>query len=416
MIVEIKVPSPGESINEVVIASWLVKNGDYVEKNKEIAEIESDKATLQLVATQSGTIELKAAAGETVEVGQIVCHINTDAHKLEVVQNTAPEVVEKQEFVAQKPLQNLNETQNTDFNKVKITPLAKQLMAENNLSIEEVLNGLRKITKSDIENVVENKKIISENAPEKQLNTQPEEPTKVVKMTSLRKKLSERLVAVKNETAMLTTFNEVDMSAIMKLRNDFQKSFVDKFGFKLGFMAFFIKAASIALTKYPEVNAMIDGENIVYHNYTNIGIAVQSPKGLMVPVIKNVENLSLANIELTIKDFAEKSKNNKITLNEMLDGTFTVTNGGTFGSLLSTPIINPPQSAILGMHNILDRPIALNGSVAIRPMMYIALSYDHRLIDGKSSVGFLVTIKKLIENPLAMLFDSKSPEETLLDL
>lgn len=416
MIVEIKVPSPGESINEVVIASWLVNNGDYVEKNKEIAEIESDKATLQLVATQSGTIELKAAAGETVEVGQIVCHINTDAQKLEVVQNTAPEVVEKQEFVAQKPLQNLNETQNTDFNKVKITPLAKQLMAENNLSIEEVLNGLRKITKSDIENVVENKKIISENAPEKQLNTQPEEPTKVVKMTSLRKKLSERLVAVKNETAMLTTFNEVDMSAIMKLRNDFQKSFVDKFGIKLGFMAFFIKAASIALTKYPEVNAMIDGENIVYHNYTNIGIAVQSPKGLMVPVIKNVENLSLANIELTIKDFAEKSKNNKITLNEMLDGTFTVTNGGTFGSLLSTPIINPPQSAILGMHNILDRPIALNGSVAIRPMMYIALSYDHRLIDGKSSVGFLVTIKKLIENPLAMLFDSKSPEETLLDL
>ena len=416
MIVEIKVPSPGESINEVVIASWLVKNGDYVEKNKEIAEIESDKATLQLVATQSGTIELKAAAGETVEVGQIVCHINTDAQKLEVVQNTAPEVVEKQEFVAPKPLQNLNETQNTDFNKVKITPLAKQLMAENNLSIEEVLNGLRKITKSDIENVVENKKIISENAPEKQLNTQPEEPTKVVKMTSLRKKLSERLVAVKNETAMLTTFNEVDMSAIMKLRNDFQKSFVDKFGIKLGFMAFFIKAASIALTKYPEVNAMIDGENIVYHNYTNIGIAVQSPKGLMVPVIKNVENLSLANIELTIKDFAEKSKNNKITLNEMLDGTFTVTNGGTFGSLLSTPIINPPQSAILGMHNILDRPIALNGSVAIRPMMYIALSYDHRLIDGKSSVGFLVTIKKLIENPLAMLFDSKSPEETLLDL
>jgi 2-oxoglutarate dehydrogenase E2 component (dihydrolipoamide succinyltransferase) len=221
---------------------------------------------------------------------------------------------------------------------------------------------------------------------------------------------------VKNETAMLTTFNEVDMSAIMKLRNDFQKSFVDKFGIKLGFMAFFIKAASIALTKYPEVNAMIDGENIVYHNYTNIGIAVQSPKGLMVPVIKNVENLSLANIELTIKDFAEKSKNNKITLNEMLDGTFTVTNGGTFGSLLSTPIINPPQSAILGMHNILDRPIALNGSVVIRPMMYIALSYDHRLIDGKSSVGFLVTIKKLIENPLAMLFDSKSPEETLLDL
>jgi len=416
MIVEIKVPSPGESINEVVIASWLVKNGDYVEKNKEIAEIESDKATLQLVATQSGTIELKAAAGETVEVGQIVCHINTEAQKLEVVQNTAPEVVEKQEFVAPKPLQNLNETQNTDFNKVKITPLAKQLMAENNLSIEEVLNGLRKITKSDIENVVENKKIISENAPEKQLNTQPEEPTKVVKMTSLRKKLSERLVAVKNETAMLTTFNEVDMSAIMKLRNDFQKSFVDKFGIKLGFMAFFIKAASIALTKYPEVNAMIDGENIVYHNYTNIGIAVQSPKGLMVPVIKNVENLSLANIELTIKDFAEKSKNNKITLNEMLDGTFTVTNGGTFGSLLSTPIINPPQSAILGMHNILDRPIALNGSVAIRPMMYIALSYDHRLIDGKSSVGFLVTIKKLIENPLAMLFDSKSPEETLLDL
>jgi len=416
MIVEIKVPSPGESINEVVIASWLVKNGDYVEKNKEIAEIESDKATLQLVATQSGTIELKAAAGETVEVGQIVCHINTDAHKLEVVQNTAPEVVEKQEFVAQKPLQNLNETQNTDFNKVKITPLAKQLMAENNLSIEDVLNGLRKISKADIENVVENKKIISENAPEKQLNTQPEEPTKVVKMTSLRKKLSERLVAVKNETAMLTTFNEVDMSAIMKLRNDFQKSFVDKFGIKLGFMAFFIKAASIALTKYPEVNAMIDGENIVYHNYTNIGIAVQSPKGLMVPVIKNVENLSLANIELTIKDFAEKSKNNKITLNEMLDGTFTVTNGGTFGSLLSTPIINPPQSAILGMHNILDRPIALNGSVVIRPMMYIALSYDHRLIDGKSSVGFLVTIKKLIENPLAMLFDSKSPEETLLDL
>ena len=416
MIVEIKVPSPGESINEVVIASWLVKNGDYVEKNKEIAEIESDKATLQLVATQSGTIELKAAAGETVEVGQIVCHINTDAQKLEVVQNTAPEVVEKQEFVAQKPLQNLNETQNTDFNKVKITPLAKQLMAENNLSIEDVLNGLRKISKADIENVVENKKIISENAPEKQLNTQPEEPTKVVKMTSLRKKLSERLVAVKNETAMLTTFNEVDMSSIMKLRNDFQKSFVDKFGIKLGFMAFFIKAASIALTKYPEVNAMIDGENIVYHNYTNIGIAVQSPKGLMVPVIKNVENLSLANIELTIKDFAEKSKNNKITLNEMLDGTFTVTNGGTFGSLLSTPIINPPQSAILGMHNILDRPIALNGSVAIRPMMYIALSYDHRLIDGKSSVGFLVTIKKLIENPLAMLFDSKSPEETLLDL
>ncbi len=411
--IEIKIPSPGESISEVEIASWFVADGDIVEKDQEIAEIESDKATLTLIADEGGKIQIKAQEGDTVAVGSVACSIDTSfagetksASPKAEVKEEAP----KQEAKASEatPVKNSDE-----FKDVKISPIAKKLMEENQLSVDDVIAGLQRLSKKDIQAVVENKgnaPIVSAKAKEISRDA------KRKKMTNLRKKLSARLVSVKNETAMLTTFNEVDMSAVMELRKKYQKKFVETHDIKLGFMSFFTKAASEALKLHPAVNSMMDGEEIVTPEYADIAIAVQTPKGLMVPVIRNVESLGLADIEKNLMALANKARSGKISLDEMTGGTFTITNGGVFGSLLSTPIINPPQSGILGMHNIVERPVAINGKVEVRPMMYIALSYDHRVIDGKDSVGFLVKIKEMIENPHKMLFDGKDPDSLLLGI
>ena len=411
--IEIKIPSPGESISEVEIASWFVADGDIVEKDQDIAEIESDKATLTLVADEGGKIQILAQEGDTVEVGSVACKIDTSfageapAAKSESKKEEAPAKAAEPVATETKKVESDN------YKDVKISPIAKKLMEENQLSVDDVIAGLQRLSKKDIQAVVENK------------NNQPvvaDEPKSIsrdqkrTKMTNLRKKLSARLVSVKNETAMLTTFNEVDMSAVMEMRKKYQKKFVETHDIKLGFMSFFTKAASEALKLHPAVNSMIDGDEIVTPEYADIAIAVQTPKGLMVPVIRNTESLGLADIEKNLMALANKARTGKISLDEMTGGTFTITNGGVFGSLLSTPIINPPQSGILGMHNIVERPVAVNGKVEIRPMMYIALSYDHRVIDGKDSVGFLVKIKEMIENPHKMLFDGKDPDNLLLGL
>ncbi len=431
MILEIKIPSPGESISEVEIANWMVENGDFVEKDDEIAEIESDKASLPLLAEDSGEIEILVDAGETVNVGDVVAKLDTEAkgEKKETTteqKNQAPEKnkQEKEEKNKEKQQEAKQSREKTiEGNKnVKISPLARKKMDEYQLSIDDVINGLKRISTKEVEKVA--------NLPEDETEKQKAKKEKIAgitsnektretsekKVSSLRRKLSRRLVAVKNETAMLTTFNEVDMSAVMGLRKKYQKAFIDKYGIKAGFMGFFIKASALALQEFPAINSMLDGDKIIQHHYTDIGIAVQSPKGLMVPVIRNCESLSLAKIEQKIKEYASLARKNRISIDDMSGGTFTITNGGTFGSLLSTPIINPPQSGILGMHNIQDRPVANEGKVVIRPMMYIALSYDHRLIDGKTSVSFLVKIKQFIENPHQMLFGNQHPDELLLGL
>jgi len=413
--IEIKIPSPGESITEVEISNWLVETGDYVEKDQEIAEIESDKATLPLLATESGKIEILIPAGESVKVGSIACKIDTSVIAEEKVENkavikneteTKVEDESKKQADVQKEIISNNET-----GKVKISPVAQKIMHENNLNIDDVLNGLKRIGRQEIEMVLGKNQPI-EISEKLELSRNIERK----KMSQLRKKLSERLVSVKNETAMLTTFNEVDMSAILELRSKYQKQFVEKHGLKLGFMSFFTKAVTIALKAYPAVNSQIDGEEIIYPDYADIGIAVQTTKGLMVPVVRNAETMNLAELEIEIKRLADKGRAGKISIDELTGGTFTITNGGVFGSLLSTPILNPPQSGILGMHNIQERPIAVHGKVEIRPMMYIALSYDHRTIDGKDSVGFLVKVKELIESPYQMLLGEKDADEVLLDL
>lgn len=415
-IIEIKVPSPGESINEVELGSWLVEDDKIVQKNTEIAEIESNKATLTLIADETGQIKHLATEGDTLEVGTVACTIDTSVAPEE--EETTPKVSHpKNETIDIAKAEEKKESkriESDEFSKVKITSVAKQLMIEENLTVEDIINGVRRLKKNDILAV---KQSIEENPNEqntlkkevsRQLNEKP--------MSSLRRKLSERLVAVKNETAMLTTFNEVDMSAIINLRKQYQDKFVAKHGIKLGFMSFFIKACSKALELYPNVNGMIDNNSIITHEYTDISVAVSTPKGLMVPVVRNVESLGLANIELKLKELAEKARSSKLSIPEMTGGTFTITNGGIFGSMLSTPIINPPQSAILGMHNIVERPIAENGNVVIRPMMYIALSYDHRIVDGRESVSFLVKVKEFLENPQNILWDKKNGEEILLEL
>ncbi|MBI9053600.1 MAG: 2-oxoglutarate dehydrogenase complex dihydrolipoyllysine-residue succinyltransferase [Bacteroidales bacterium] len=412
---EIKIPSPGESITEVEILEWLVSDGSYVEIDQEIAEIESDKATLPLIALESGKIEIIAPAGASINVGAIACKIDTSAKpvksetKEEVKLNEIPQ--EKQsEKVTEPKKENI---ENSDYKNVKISPVAQKLMQENEINIDDVINGLKRIGKKEIEQVVANK------SNETNISYSNKEATRDVerkKMTQLRKKLSQRLVSVKNETAMLTTFNEVDMTEVMAMRSKFQKQFVEKHGTKLGFMSFFTKAVTIALKEFPAVNSQLDGEEIIYPNYSDIGIAVQTPKGLMVPVVRNAETMNLAELELEIKRLADKGRAGRMSIDDMQGGTFTITNGGVFGSLLSTPILNPPQSGILGMHNIQERPIAVKGKVEIRPMMYIALSYDHRTIDGKDSVGFLVKLKELLESPYKMLTGTKSADEMLLDI
>jgi 2-oxoglutarate dehydrogenase E2 component (dihydrolipoamide succinyltransferase) len=417
MILEIKIPSPGESITEAQLSTWLVNDGDYVFKDQEMAEIESDKATLPLIAADSGRVKFLAQAGDTVKIGAIACTIDTSAEK--PIISKKPEVlapvvlpeIKKEE--KSKPNEDKKEAALKDYyEKIKISPIAKSLMDENNLSVDDIINGLKRIGKAEVETVLNQKlQPTSLSAPVIQDRADDRK-----KMTPLRKKLSERLVAVKNQTAMLTTFNEVDMSEVMALRKKYQAKFEEKHGIKVGLMSFFTKAASEALKLHPNVNSMIDGDDIITPNYTDIAIAVQTDKGLTVPVLRGVENMSLADIEKKIAELAAKARAARLSMEEMTGGTFTITNGGVFGSLLSTPIINPPQSAILGMHNILERPVAVNGQVVIRPMMYIALSYDHRIIDGKDSVGFLVHVKQFIENPVKLLFGGDKPEKLLLGI
>jgi len=418
MIIKIKVPSPGESITEVEIANWQVSDGDIVEKDQDIAEIESDKATLALTAEEAGEIKIFAQEGETVEVGKIICTIDTSkAGSAPVIKKEDTQVPEeKSEQATEKEILVTEKPDKGNYQDVKISPLAGKLMQEHHLSVDDVIKGLRRINKKDIELIAGLPKGESSAEEKERKPISGEHSVRRKKMTSLRRKLSERLVAVKNETAMLTTFNEVDMSAVMDLRNKYKLKFQEKHGVKLGFMSFFTKAAAKALKEHPMVNSYIDGDEILTPDYIDIAIAVQTPKGLMVPVLRNTESQTIAQIEQNIAKLAEKARNGKLTIDEMTGGTFTITNGGVFGSMMSTPIINPPQSGILGMHNIVERPVAINGNVEIRPMMYLALSYDHRVIDGKDSVGFLVKLKQYLENPYELLIGDNNADNKLLDL
>ncbi|WDF45134.1 2-oxoglutarate dehydrogenase complex dihydrolipoyllysine-residue succinyltransferase [Chryseobacterium sp. KACC 21268] len=402
-ILEMKVPSPGESITEVEIATWLVQDGDYVEKDQPIAEVDSDKATLELPAEQSGIITLKAEEGEVVQVGQVVCLIDMDAAKPEGSAAPAaekpkeePKAEEKKEEPAPTPKAEAPKTET--YAAQTPSPAAKKILDEKGIAPSQVSGSGRdgRITKDDA---------VTASVPAMGSASGGNRGTSTTKLSVLRRKIAARLVSVKNETAMLTTFNEVDMSEIFRIRKQYKEEFAAKHGIGLGFMSFFTKAVTRALKLYPDVNASIDGDFKTNYDFADISIAVSGPKGLMVPVLRNAENMSLRGVEANIKDLALKVRDGKITVDEMTGGTFTITNGGTFGSMLSTPIINPPQSAILGMHNIIQRPVAVDGQVVIRPMMYVAMSYDHRIIDGKESVGFLVAVKEAIDNPVEFLMD-----------
>ena len=410
MLIDIKVPSPGESITEVEIANWLKQDGDIVSKDDELCEIDSDKATLTVNADEGGKISIKVSAGQKVNVGDVIATIDTSVAAPVAKPSTAPlsaTVAAKEPEAVKEPIV----PQKASYASGTPSPAAAKIMTENGVKPADVKGSgpAGRITKGDV------LALLAHGFGGKQAESNSREK-RHEKMTSLRRKLSQRLVSVKNETAMLTTFNEVDMSNVMNLRKEYKDKFKEVHGIGLGFMSFFTKAVTIALQKFPAVNAMIDGEEIVSHNYCDVGIAVSTPKGLMVPVIRNAENMSLADIEKAIAAMAAKARDGKISVDDMSGGTFTITNGGVFGSMLSTPIINPPQSAILGMHNIVERPVAINGKVEIRPVMYVALSYDHRIIDGRESVGFLYTVKELIENPKRMLFSGKKGEEVLLGL
>ena len=393
MILEMKVPSPGESITEVEIAQWLVKDGDYVEKDQAIAEIDSDKATLELPAEVSGTITLKAEEGDAVAVGEIVCIIDTEGKPS--VENNKTKVENKQD------VQELVESvkpENKTYASGSPSPAAKKIISEKNIDVFKLKGSGRdgRITKSDVEKAKPSMGSLPDNGKRGQTTK---------KMSLLRRKVAERLVSAKNETAMLTTFNEVDMSEIFNIRKKYKELFISKHEVGLGFMSFFTKAVVRALKMYTDVNSMIDGDQQITYDYCDISVAVSGPKGLMVPVVRNAESLSFTDIETEIKRLAVAARDGKITVDDMTGGTFTISNGGVFGSMLSTPIINPPQSGILGMHNIIERPVAVKGKVEIRPMMYLALSYDHRIIDGRESVGFLVAIKEALEDPINILMD-----------
>ena len=399
MILEMKVPSPGESITEVEIAAWLVEEGDYVEKDQPIAEVDSDKATLELPAEESGIISLKAEEGDAVAVGAVVCFIDTSAAKQE---SNAPKVEEKKEDtkieVKQTPKAETYATGTA-------SPAAKKILAEKGMDAATIKGTGKdgRITKEDAVKAVPS------------MGSMPADGARETtrkKMSMLRRKVAERLVAVKSETAMLTTFNEVNMQPIFDLRSQFKETFKAKHGVSLGFMSFFTLAVVRALKLYPDVNSMIDGDFQIKNDFQDISIAVSGPKGLMVPVIRNAENLSFKGVESEVKRLAIRARDGQITIDEMTGGTFTITNGGVFGSMLSTPILNPPQSGILGMHNIVNRPMAVNGEVVIQPIMYVALSYDHRIIDGRESVGFLVAVKEALENPVELLMDN-NPTEAL---
>jgi 2-oxoglutarate dehydrogenase E2 component (dihydrolipoamide succinyltransferase) len=391
MILEMKVPSPGESISEVEIAEWLVSDGDYVEKDQTIAEVDSDKATLELPAEESGIITLKAEEGDAIAVGAVVCHIDTAAAK--------PERQDIKSAPAKAPISQNTATaapSQTSYATGTASPAARKIIAEKGIDTVAITGTGRdgRITKEDAINAVP-----SMGTPS------GDRPTSSKKMSMLRRKVAERLVAAKNETAMLTTFNEVNMSPIFALRNAHKEAFKAKHDVGLGFMSFFTKAVVRALKEFPDVNSMIDGNEQILYDYCDISVAVSGPKGLMVPVVRSAEDMNFKEIEIEIKRLAIRARDGQITVDEMTGGTFTISNGGVFGSMLSTPIINPPQSAILGMHNILQRPIAVDGKVEIHPMMYVALSYDHRIIDGRESVGFLVAVKEALEDPIALLMD-----------
>jgi 2-oxoglutarate dehydrogenase E2 component (dihydrolipoamide succinyltransferase) len=413
--IEMKVPSPGESISEVIIANWLVKDGDYVTKDQVIAEVDSDKATLELVAEMSGAITIVAQAGDTVAVGGVACMIDTSA--VAPVGAPAPAAVpvkvEAAPVAAAAPAPNPMPVASNHPAAGHPSPVAAKMMAENNVQASQVVGSGPggRITKNDVIAALSGG-ISAEVIPQRG-GTRNERREK---MTNLRKKISERLVSVKNTTAMLTTFNEVNMQPVMDLRAKYKDIFKEKHGVGLGFMSFFTKAVCEAAFHFPAVNARIENGEIVFHDFCDVGIAVSTPKGLMVPIVRNAESLSLAEIEKAIGGLAKKARDGKITVDDMAGGTFTITNGGVFGSMLSTPIINPPQSAILGMHNIVERPVAEKGQVVIRPVMYLALSYDHRIIDGRESVGFLVKIKEMLENPERLIFGGKTAEEVLLGL
>lgn len=398
MILEMKVPSPGESIKEVEIATWLVKDGDYVEKDQAIAEVDSDKATLELPAEASGVITLKAEEGDAVAVGAVVCLIDTAAAK---PSGSAPapvaEAPKAEEKKAAAPA--VAPSPAATYAAQAPSPAARKILDEKNIQPSDIVGTGKdgRITKEDAVNAV-----ASMGTP-----TGGSRATERVKLSMLRRKVAERLVAAKNDTAMLTTFNEVNMTPINNLRNEYKDAFKAKHaGVGLGYMSFFTKAVTRALQLYPDVNSMMDGDYKVAYDFCDISIAVSGPKGLMVPVVRNAENLTFRGIEAEIKRLAIKARDGQITVDDMTGGTFTITNGGVFGSMLSTPIINPPQSGILGMHNIIERPIAVNGKVEIHPMMYVALSYDHRIIDGRESVGFLVAVKEALENPVELLCDN----------
>ncbi|MEW5676782.1 2-oxoglutarate dehydrogenase complex dihydrolipoyllysine-residue succinyltransferase [Flavobacterium enshiense] len=402
MILEMKVPSPGESIKEVEIATWLVKDGDYVEKDQAIAEVDSDKATLELPAEMSGVITLKAEEGDTVAVGAVVCLIDTDAARPEG--GAAPAAAKVEEAPKAETPKAAPAPAAATYATSAPSPAAKKILDEKNIQPTDIVGTGKggRITKDDAVNAV----------PSMGTPTGGSRGSERTKLSMLRRKVAERLVAAKNETAMLTTFNEVNLTNVNKLRNEYKDAFKDKHGVSLGFMSFFTKAVTRALQLYPDVNSMIDGDHKISYDFCDISVAVSGPKGLMVPVVRNAELLTFRGVEAEIKRLALRARDGQITVDDMTGGTFTISNGGVFGSMLSTPIINPPQSGILGMHNIIERPIAVNGQVVIASMMYVALSYDHRIIDGRESVGFLVAVKEALENPVELLMDN-NPKKAL---
>ena len=405
MILEMKVPSPGESITEVEVASWLVEDGDYVEKDQPIAEVDSDKATLELPAEESGIITLKAEEGDAVDVGAVICLIDMSAAKPAGTQNKEVGATETSKEAVKESTPEVAE--NATYATGTASPAAKKILAEKNIDSASIKGTGKdgRITKEDAVNAVPS---MGEALNEENRTSDRK------KLSMLRRKVAQRLVSVKNETAMLTTFNEVDMKPIFDLRTQYKETFKSKHEVGLGFMSFFTLAVVRALKLFPDVNSMMDGDFKISYDFADISIAVSGPKGLMVPVIRNAEELSFRGVETEVKRLAIRARDGQITVDEMTGGTFTITNGGVFGSMLSTPIINPPQSAILGMHNIIERPVAIDGKVVIRPIMYVALSYDHRIIDGKESVGFLVAVKEALENPVELLMDGN--EKKALEL
>jgi len=411
MAIEIKVPSPGESITQVQLAKWLVGDGEQVEKDQEIVEIDSDKASFPVASPEDGIIRIKAAEGDTIAVGAVIAIVEPGAAGATAAKPATAKAAPA--ALAEGPKAVKPAAVPAETEKLHASPLARKIIEEKGVSIPDISKAFegKKITRSDVEDFVRNRK---PGTPSSAFSGLRKEDRK--KLTTLRLKLAERLVAVKNQTAMLTTFNEVNMTAALKLKDTYSEVFKQKYGVGIGLMSLFTKAVTIALQDFPQVNSMIDGDELVSPRYVDVGIAVSAPKGLVVPVIRNAQSLSLAEIEIRVKEYAIKARDGKLTIDDMKGGTFTITNGGVFGSLMSTPILNPPQSAILGMHKIMDRPVAVERQVVVAPMMYIALSYDHRVIDGKESVGFLVKVKELVEDPLKMLTMGEDPVTLLLDL